>query len=209
MANEKEMKPVDVNVDDMGKMKRKKVKQGLTTTQMTRIALMVAFVSAMSYVRIPLPFSDAAMTGQTLALNVIALLLTPAEAFITMLCYWMLGLVGAPVFGGMAGPGKMFGPGGGYFIAFMLAAVIIAKTRGKRYSFGRYLLVTVLVGLLVVDGFGFLWLKLVTGMTWKVAWIAGMIAFAPFDVLKCVLACLVVKPLQRVLNVLDSCRIEG
>lgn len=181
-----------------------KKKKGFSTRQLTKISLMIAFVSAMSYVRIPLPFSEAAITGQTLAVNIIALLLTPKEAFVTMLCYWLLGLVGTPVFGGMAGPGKMFGPGGGYFMAFMLAVVLIGLFRGKRYKLSRYIAVTITVGLLVIDGIGFLWLKFITGMTWETALIVGVITFAPLDIVKCVVACILVKPLQRALGVIEN-----
>lgn len=176
----------------------------MSVRQMARIAMMIAFISAMSFVRIPLPFSDAALTGQTLAMNIIALILTPKEACITMFCYWTLGLVGVPVFGGMAGPGKMFGPGGGYFMAFMLAVLLIGKLRGEQYHLGRYIVVTVLVGLVVVDGLGCVWLKLVTGFTWQSAFIAGFVAFIPFDVAKCVVACIVARPLQRALQVLEN-----
>ena len=111
-------------------------KKKLSTPQITKIALMVAFVSAASYLRIPLPFSEAAITGQTLAVNLVALTLSPLEAFITLLCYWLLGLVGAPVYGGASGPGKMFGPAGGYFIGFIVAVVLIAWLRGKKYCCG-------------------------------------------------------------------------
>lgn len=179
-------------------------KKYITTKQMTKIAMMIAFISAMSYVRIPLPFSDAAITGQTLAVNVIALLLTTKEAFVTMLCYWLLGLVGAPVFGGMAGPGKLFGPGGGYFMAFMLAVLLIGVLKGKEYHLGRYVMVTVLVGLVVIDGMGMLWLKFVTKMSWEAAFIAGVVAFAPLDLLKCVVACLIVKPLQKAFYLIEN-----
>lgn len=185
---------MDGKVDDKKHIKEKKQ---FSTKQITKIAMMIAFVSAMSYVRLPLPYSEAAITGQTLAVNVVALLLTPLEAFITMLCYWLLGLVGAPVFGGMGGPGKVFGPGGGYFAAFILAVVLIAKLRGDRYNLGRCLAVTISVGLIVINGMGFLWLKLMAGMTWKVAFLAGVLTFAPLDVLKCVVACVIVKPLRR------------
>ena len=122
-----------------------KKKMKLSTTQITKIALMTAFVSAASYLRIPLPFSEAAITGQTLAVNLVALVLSPGEAFVTMLCYWLLGVVGAPVYGGAAGPGKMFGPAGGYFAAFMLAVVLIARLRGTKYNIIRYALVTILI----------------------------------------------------------------
>lgn len=180
-----------------------KKKKGFSTRQLTKIAMMIAFVSAMSYVRIPLPFSEAAVTGQTLAVNIIALLLTPKEAFVTMLCYWLLGLVGVPVFGGMAGPGKLFGPGGGYFMAFMPAVVLIGMFRGKQYKLSQYIVVTVLVGILVIDVIGFVWLKFVTGMTWESALIVGLVAFVPLDVVKCIIASIVVKPLQRALRVIE------
>ena len=181
-------------------------KKGFSTAQLTKIAMMIAFVSAMSYVRIPLPFSEAAITGQTLAVNIIALLLTPKEAFVTMCCYWLLGLVGAPVFGGMAGPGKLFGPGGGYFMAFMLAVVLIGVLRGKQYKLSRYIVVTVLVGIFVIDAMGFVWLKFVTGISWKSAFVAGVVAFVPLDIGKCVLASIIVKPLQRALRIMDAAR---
>ncbi len=186
------------------KKKRNESKNRFSTQQMTRIAMMVALVSALSYVRIPLPFSEAAVTGQTLAVNIIALLLTPWEAFITMLCYWLLGLVGVPVFGGMGGPGKMFGPAGGYFLAFMLAVVLIGKLRGESYHLIRYIVLTVLVGVIVIDGIGFVWLKLLTGMSWDVAFIAGVVAFVPLDIVKCVIACMIVKPLRRALHVMED-----
>ncbi len=176
----------------------------ISVRQMARIAMMIAFISAMSFVRIPLPFSEAALTGQTLAMNIIALILTPKEAFVTMFCYWSLGLVGVPVFGGMAGPGKMFGPGGGYFMAFMLAVLLIGNLRGGKYHLGRYIVVTVLVGLIVVDGLGCVWLKLVTGFTWETAFIAGFVAFIPLDVVKCVVACIAVRPLQKAMRVLEN-----
>lgn len=180
-----------------------KKKKGFSTRQLTKIAMMIAFVSAMSYVRIPLPFSEVSVTGQTLAVNIIALLLTPKEAFVTMLCYWLLGLVGVPVFGGMAGPGKLFGPGGGYFMAFMPAVVLIGMFRGKQYKLSQYIVVTVLVGILVIDVIGFVWLKFVTGIAWESALVAGLVAFVPLDVVKCIIASIVVKPLQRALRVIE------
>ncbi len=174
-----------------------------STRRMCKVAMMVAFVSVMSFIRIPLPFSEAALTCQTLAVNIIALLLVPKDAFVVMLCYWLLGFVGVPVFGGMGGPGKLFGPGGGYFFAFMFGAILISLLKGKCYHFGRYLAVTILVGLFVIDIIGMLWLKFVTGMTWKASFIAGFVAFIPLDIVKCVIACIVVKPLERALRILE------
>ncbi len=181
-----------------------KKKMKLSTTQITKIALMTAFVSAASYLRIPLPFSEAAITGQTLAVNLVALVLSPGEAFVTMLCYWLLGVVGAPVYGGAAGPGKMFGPAGGYFAAFMLAVVLIARLRGTKYNIIRYALVTILIGIPVIDGIGFIWMKVAAGMTWKAAFMAGFLPFIPLDIVKCIAAVLLAKPVQSAFYAIEG-----
>lgn len=183
-------------------MTMKKIK--LSTFQITKIALMVAFVSAASYLRIPLPFSEGAITGQTLAVNLVALTLSPGEAFITMLCYWLLGVVGAPVYGAAAGPGKMFSPAGGYYAAFMLAVVLIAALKGKKYNLLRYIFVTILVGILVIDGIGFVWMKLVADMTWKTAFMAGFLPFLPLDIVKCIGAVLLARPIQSAFYAIES-----
>lgn len=175
-------------------------KMNLSTVQITKIALMVAFICVASYIRVPLPFEVGAITGQTLAVNLIALVLSPAEAFITMLCYWILGVVGAPVYGGPAGPGKMFGPAGGYFAAFMVAVVLIAALRGKKYNFLRYVLVTVLIGMPVINGIGFVWMKLVAGMTWEAAFMTGFVPYIPLDIVKCLAAITLAKPVQEALS---------
>lgn len=175
-----------------------------TTLQLTEMALMVAMLSALSYVRIPLPFSDAGISALTIGVNLIALLMTPKEAFVTVLCYLLLGLVGAPVLGGGGGPGKLFGPGGGYLMAFLLAVIVISNLRGKRYHLGRYLLVTLFAGLIIIDGLGFLWFWIVMEMEFSAAFIAGYVAFAPLDVVKCVIACVMARPLQKALRGLQS-----
>lgn len=174
-----------------------KDKQKFSTFQITRIALMVAFICAASYLRIPLPFSVGAITGQTLAVNLIALVLPPMEAFITMLCYWILGVVGAPVYGGPAGPGKMFGPAGGYFAAFMVAVLLIGMLKGKKYSFWRYTLVTVCIGLPVINGIGCVWMKLAAEMTWKTAFMTGFVPYIPLDIVKCLVAVILARPVQK------------
>lgn len=177
-------------------------RQQFGTLQLTKIALMVAMLSVLSYVRIPLPASDVGISALTIGVNLIALLLAPKEAFVTILCYLLLGLVGAPVLGGSGGPGKLFGPSGGYLLAFLLAVVFVSALRGKKYHLGRYLMVTVFAALVIVDGLGFLWFQFVMEMELSAAFIAGYVAFAPLDVVKCVIACVVARPLQKAMRAL-------
>lgn len=181
------------------------MKSKFSTAQITKMALMVAFVSVASYIVIPLPFTTASITGQTLAINLVALILTPGETFFTMMCYWLLGLVGAPIFaGGTSGPGKMFGPTGGYYIGFIIAAVLIAVLKGKKYNVKRYALVAVFVGMPVIYGIALAWMKIAAGMTWEAAFVGAVLPFIPLDIVKCVAAALLAKPIQSAFYALED-----
>lgn len=181
------------------------MKSKLTTTQITKIALMIAFVSVSSYIIIPLPFTPIAITGQTLVINLIAMVLTPKEALFTTCCYWLLGFVGAPVFsGGTSGPGKMLGPSGGYCVGFIIAAVLIAWLRGKKYNPIRYSLVGVFVGIPALYGIALVWMKLMTDMTWQAAFVASVLPFIPLELVKIAGAVLLAKPIQSAFYALEA-----
>ena len=93
----------------------------------TRIALLTALIAVSSYIVIPLPFSPVPVTGQTLAIMLCALLLTPKQATFTLITYSFIGLSGVPVFaGGAAGPGVILGPTGGFIIGFIPMAFFIS-----------------------------------------------------------------------------------
>ena len=105
------------------------------TAEMTKMALMVAMNCVSAYIIIPLPFSLSPIALQTLIVNLTGYVLNAKQAFMTMLVYLLVGLAGVPVFtGGTAGPGKLFGPTGGYIFGFLFTAVFLAATRGDRKS---------------------------------------------------------------------------
>lgn len=185
-------------------------KNKLTTAQITKIALMIAFVSVSSYIVIPLPFTTVSITGQTLAINLIAMILTPREAAFTMFCYWLLGLAGAPVFaGGTSGPGKMFGPLGGFYIGFIFAALFIALLKGKQYNVFRYTLVAVFVGMPVIYGIAVVWMKFVGDMTFQAAFVTAALPFIPLDIVKCMVAALLARPIQKAFYAIELAGSSG
>ena len=121
------------------------------TMRLTRIALLIAMNCISAYLIIPLPFSQSPIALQTLVVNLVAFLLPPKDAAITMLAYIGIGIIGVPVFtGGTAGPGKMFGPTGGYIWAYVAAVFLMSWFKGKQYSFRRYSLVAVAIGIPVI-----------------------------------------------------------
>ena len=166
--------------------------QKLNTMELTKMALLTALICVSAYIVIPLPFTPASLTAQTLVVNLIALLLTPRQAAFTMVVYILLGLTGLPVFSGaMGGPGKLFGPTGGYIMSWIPAVILMSWLKGKHYSFKRYCLVTILVGMPVIYLVGSAYMKFITGMDWAATFTAAVIPFIPLDIFKCFAAALI------------------
>lgn len=169
------------------------------TAEMTRMALMVAMNCVSAYIIIPLPFSLSPIALQTLIVNLTGYVLNAKQAFMTMLVYLLVGLAGVPVFtGGSAGPGKLFGPTGGYIIGFLFTAVFLAYFRGEKYSFKRYALLGCVIGIPLIYVFGVVQLKLITGMGWDKAIITGALPFIPLDIVKCLAAAVIACPINRI-----------
>ncbi len=169
------------------------------TAGMTKMALMVAMNCVSAYIIIPLPFSLSPLALQTLIVNLTGYVLNAKQAFMTMLVYLLVGLAGVPVFtGGSAGPGKLFGPTGGYIIGFLFTAVFLAYFRGEKYSFKRYALLGCVIGIPLIYVFGVVQLKLITGMGWDKAILTGALPFIPLDIVKCLAAAVIAGPINRI-----------
>lgn len=158
---------------------------------LTKIALCITLLIVCSYLVVPLPFTPVVITGQTLAVNLIALLLTPKQTFAAIGVYLLAGLIGLPVFaGGISGPAKFVSPTGGFLIGFLAAAVLISLLKGKNNQFWRYLLVTALVGIPVINLFGVIMMSITQGVTLQAAFLSTVAPFLIGDVIKAVLASL-------------------
>lgn len=169
------------------------------TAELTKMALMVAMNCVSAYIIIPLPFSLSPLALQTLIVNLTGYVLNAKQAFMTMLVYLLVGLAGVPVFtGGSAGPGKLFGPTGGYIIGFLFTAVFLAYFRGEKYSFKRYALLGCVIGIPLIYVFGVVQLKLITGMGWDKAIMTGALPFIPLDIVKCLAAAVIAGPINRI-----------
>ncbi len=85
-----------------------------------------AAVAAAAHVALPLPFTPVPLTLQPLAVLGVGLALGPVAGFLTMLAYLAEGAAGLPVFA-PTGPGgllQLFGPTGGFLLAYPLVAAI-------------------------------------------------------------------------------------
>ncbi len=164
-------------------------------------SLFAALTSVLGYISIPLPFSPVPITGQTLGVMLAGCILTPIQAFLSMLTFVLLGIAGAPVFsGGRAGFNIIAGPSGGYIVGFLIGAVLISYLKGKKPTNLRMALATIFGGIIVIYFIGGLWLNHVTQMGLYKSVIAGAIPFIPGDILKAFIAISIGRRVSKAIN---------
>lgn len=168
------------------------------TRALTKITLMTAFLVVASYIVIPVPFAVAGISLQTLAVNLIGLMLSPGEAVSAVLIYILLCLFGLPV--GNAGQGGLhylFGATGGFFFGFLLVAPIVSFFCGAAPRIGRSLLVTVGLGIPIMYVCAVGWMMKMTGISFLAAFYTGCAPYLLFDIAKCVAACFISKQIRK------------
>ena len=157
-------------------------------------ALMVVgaslFVAACARVTLPLPFTPVPLTLQNFAVLVVGLVLGARRGAAALALYVAEGAAGLPVFSS-AGPGglaHLFGPTGGYLLAYPAAAYVAGWLAARnRSSFFRALGACVAAEAVLFSG-GIAWLMLLTGATLAQAAAAGLVPFVFAEVIKVLLA---------------------
>lgn len=132
---------------------------GLTTREITYIAICAVLLAACSWISIPtvVPF-----TLQTFGVFLTLLLLGGRRGFLSILTFILLGAAGAPVFANFTGGlGVLFGSTGGYILGFLLTALIYWAL--ERVIDGKPVLqiAALVLGLAVCYAFGTAWFMVV------------------------------------------------
>ncbi len=138
--------------------------------------------------QITLPIGPVPITGQTLGVLLIAALLGSRLGAGSVLAYLAQGAAGLPFFaGGMGGTAVFVGPTAGYLVGSVVAAFVVGwlAERGWDRTPARTVVV-MLLGTAVITLFGLLWLAQFTG--WGNVLALGMIPFIPGDILKVMMA---------------------
>lgn len=176
----------------------------MKTRNIVFVALMAAVVSVLAQIAIPLPFSPVPFTMQVFGVALAGFILSPAQAFMSMLVYILLGAAGMPVFAQFkAGAAALIGPTGGFLVSYPLAAYIISRTGGRKDGW-VFKFIGCAAGLAVIYLIGTIQLSAITGMGITEALYAGTIPFVPFDTAKAGLAAVVAKPVKRAILSLSS-----
>jgi biotin transport system substrate-specific component len=167
------------------------------------VLLIAAATAAAAQISIPLPFTDVPFTFQPMVVLIGGLALGPRLAVASQVLYLAAGIAGMPVFAASAtlppGAARLFGPTGGYLMAYPLAAYV-AGYLGARGFDRRYLtsFLAMLAGLTVVFVGGVLWLSLLVGF--QAALVAGLYPFVIADTLKLAAAAGVMPALWKLLR---------
>lgn len=167
----------------------------MKTRRLTLNAMMLALLVVCSQLTIPLPLVP--LTLQTFAVGIIATLL-PLTAGVEVLAgYILLGMVGLPVFAGMAGGvAVLAGPLGGYifgFVIYVLVTAGIIKLRGT----GWWTLTWAnMVGALIQLVLGSIWMVPFNHLTLTGALLAGCVPFIIPGLIKIALVVMVASRVQ-------------
>jgi biotin transport system substrate-specific component len=178
-------------------------KSKFNTYNIVLMAMFTAILCVSAYISITLP-NGSHITFLNFICTLICLIFSPIEGILILLIWMMLGTIGVPVFvAGNAGISYLIGPYGGYYLAFIITAIIsplLLKLFGKifklfNHSGARaqlwtrinYTIVAV-ISVIVVDIVGMFWWKWQAGLTLKVAFVSGFLAFIVLDIVKAVVA---------------------
>lgn len=154
------------------------------------IILVSSWVVALS-AQVTIPLHPVPVTGQTFGVLLIGALLGRRRGLLALFAYLAQGAVGLPVFaGGKAGFASFAGPTGGYLIGFLVAALVVGwlSERGWDRRFATTVL-AMFAGNVVIYAWGLTWLASFVG--WQVALKVGCLPFVPGDLLKILMAALI------------------
>lgn len=145
-----------------------------------------------------LPVGPVGLSAATFGVLLIAGVLSPKDSVIAVGIYFLLGLVGVPVFAGFQGGfSVMAGPSGGFLLGYLPCVLISSLLVHRLFSKRPVLwMIAFLAGTLVLYlcGAVWMWLQLKTPL------VAVLLPFIPGDIVKILAATAVGMPLHTFLH---------
>ncbi|MGA8102465.1 MAG: biotin transporter BioY [Candidatus Acidiferrales bacterium] len=160
-----------------------------------KIAAANALLILCAQIAIPLPWTPVPITGQTLGVLLVAVLLGARRGAIALGLYLLEGAAGLPVFQpyGLPAAARFLGPTAGYLMSYPLAAFVTGWIIERRRSAAtpRYavpaparLLGALLAGEAIIFAAGCVWLAAWSKLGLAYALQAGALPFLPGEVIK-------------------------
>lgn len=171
-------------------------RRGASDTRLTIVGVVgfAAAVAAASQIAIPLPFTPVPITLQPMLVILAGLMLGPVAGATSMVLYLAAGAAGLPVFTPVGVPGiaRLFGPTGGYLIAYPVAAFVAGSIAMRVSSVGGRWLAG-LAGIATIYFGGVTQLAVMSGGFAR-AIALGVTPFALLDVAKAYVAAWISRP---------------
>jgi biotin transport system substrate-specific component len=187
----------------MSHVRRVAAAEVLTTVPARRVFAMATFtlLTALSaHASVWLPGMMVPVSLQTLVVLMSGLLLGPRLGAAAQTAYLMAGASGLPVFAGGLGAAYLFGPTGGYLLAFPVAAFVAghvaAQARGSAATRIAVMTIAAVAATLVVYAGGWAQLSALTGDP-AAAFRLGVLPFVVGDLAKVVVAVILAGRLRR------------
>jgi biotin transport system substrate-specific component len=165
-----------------------------TARRVMAVAAFALATALAAHVRVPVPFTPVPLTLQTMVVVLSGALLGARLGAAAQLTYLGMGVAGLPVFATGVGAAYLFGPTGGYLLAFPAAALLagVLTRPGTRRDLGAA--VRLVVGLaaasLLILVSGAAWLTVLAGDP-AGAIALGILPFLLGDAIKVALAALI------------------
>ncbi|MCM1062923.1 MAG: biotin transporter BioY [Eubacterium sp.] len=153
--------------------------------QLALVGLMAAVICILGPWALTIPVSPVAISLGTLAIYFVISVLGMKLGTISVVIYILLGLAGVPVFTNFTGgPGKLFGPSGGYIIGYIFLALIAGSFVDKFKTSLPMHFAGMILGTAALYFFGTLWMAYQMDLTFTQALMAGVVPYIPGDLIK-------------------------
>jgi biotin transport system substrate-specific component len=170
-----------------------------TARDLAQIAIFAALIAALGLPgTITVGSTGVPITLQSLGIMLTGGILGARKGFLAVAVFLLLTTAGLPLLaGGRGGVGIWTGASAGYLVGWLVAVVVIGLLTARilpRYPLWQGILINFVGGILVIYLFGVAWGGVRTGFA---AALTGSFVFLPGDILKCVVAALVIKQVHR------------
>ncbi len=167
-----------------------------TRLKIIGILVFIVLTGLGAFIRIPLFFTPVPITLQTFFVLLSGACLGRKFGFFSQAGYVALGTAGVPIFAGAsAGLGCLLGPTGGYLFGFVIVSFLIGTFLDKDKNFIQITGVF-LIGSMLIDIFGSLFLMGVLRVSIDKAFLMGFLPFIGGDIAKSILAAVIYNRLK-------------
>lgn len=173
----------------------------IKTKDLTKTALLTSLIAVGAFISIPL--GPVPFTMQNFFVFMAGLLLLPEYAFLSVLTYVLIGLIGIPIFSGFKGGiSYILSPTFGFLISFIVGAYVISKLAYGKTKFTS-ILSALIIGEIIFYAIGLPYMYLVltkvvgTPMTFSKVLSVGMTPFIVPDLVKAIIAAIIAPKIRK------------